>query len=85
MVSFGFDPDSFTDFEWNSREYRQYIGNYIFESTHELERLYKIEQLYTKQTEYVVSLERQLTILQKTLDIAEKFSRPIVISAEKGE
>ena len=78
MVSFGLNIDSFTDFEWNSPEYRQYISGYIIDSERELTRLSETEYLYKKQTEYVALLERQMKMLQKTLDIAEKFAPRII-------
>lgn len=66
--------------QWNSPEWRQFLKNEVkdlYETRHKLKEL---ELRYEEQMKYLNTLEKQLELLQKTLDIAEKFSpRPLVI------
>lgn len=72
--------------EWSSHEWRQFLICEIKDGQKAKDKLAEIEPLYEKQTLYIKDLERQLELLQKTLDLAEKFSpRPIFISSEGGK
>jgi hypothetical protein len=66
--------------QWNSPEWRQFLIGEIEDFYATRDKLNKIEMLYEAQAEYVKTLERQIELLQKTLDLAEKFTpRPLVI------
>lgn len=72
------------DFQWNSKEWREYLLSLLRAGEEVRDKLDKIEPLYEKQAEYIKYLERQLELLQKTLDIAERFSRPIILPGDSG-
>lgn len=63
---------TFEDEEWNSPEYRHYIISCIADGEEAQRKLSEIMPVYEKQCKYVELLERQLEILQKTLDLAER-------------
>lgn len=66
--------------EWGSTEWRQFIITLVRDAEIAQDKLNKIEPLYEEQEKYIKYLERQLELLQKTLDIAEKFTpRPIIL------
>ena len=65
--------------QWGSAEWRQYLISLIRDGEIAQDRLHEIEPLYEAQDRHIKNLERQLELLQKTLDIAEKYSRPIII------
>lgn len=67
------------DNEWNSKEYRDFIIRCVQDGEEAQCNLNKIEPLYEEQERYIKYLERQLDLLQKTLDIAERYSRPIIL------
>ena len=60
-------------YEWldleKSKEHRQYAYARLEELQHEVHELTQIKIEYEKQTEYVASLEKQLSFLQKTLEV----------------
>lgn len=70
------------DSEWNSQEWRAFVVSLLRDGEEAMEKLNKIEPLYEEQEKYIKYLERQLELLQKTLDIAEKFSRPIILPGD---
>ena len=59
-------------YEWldlkDSEEHRKYAYMQLEELQHEVRELTLIKIEYEKQTEYVASLEKQLSFLQKTLE-----------------
>lgn len=66
--------------EWSSPEWRQFLICEIEDGYKVRDKLAEIEPIYEKQALYIKELERQLELLQKTLDLAEKFTpRPLVI------
>ena len=73
-----------SEHEWGSVEWRQYVISLVYEGEKAQDELNKIKPLYEEQARYIKHLERQLELLQKTLDIAEKFSRPIFIPGDSG-
>ena len=79
---FGFNIDTFTDKEWNSPEYRRYIAACLKEGDRTEKDFGELQRLYEEQSKYVTLLERQMTILQKTLEVAEKVILPIRIPAD---
>lgn len=71
--------------QWSSKEWRAYLLDIIRNSDIAQEKLSKIEPLYEEQEKYIKYLERQLELLQKTLDVVEKLTpRPIILS-ERSE
>lgn len=70
--------------EWSSPEWRRFLICEIEDGQKLKDKLAEIEPIYEKQALYIKDLERQLELLQKTLEIVEKFSRPIVIPGDKG-
>lgn len=71
--------------QWSSREWRQYLISLIVDGDIARQKLSEIEPLCEKQDKYIKELERQLGLLQKTLDIVEKLTpRPIILS-ERSE
>lgn len=73
--------EQWEDFQWNSPEWRDLLIKELWELCDLKDKLNNIEPLYEEQVKYIKTLERQLELLQKTLDIAEKFApRPLVIS-----
>ena len=71
--------------QWSSKEWRRYLLDIIRDSDIAQEKLSKIEPLYEEQEKYIKYLERQLELLQKTLDVVEKLTpRPIILS-ERSE
>lgn len=73
-----------SEHEWGSAEWRQYVISLVSEGEKAQDELNKIEPLYEEQARYIKHLERQLELLQKTLDIVEKISRPIFIPGDSG-
>ena len=71
--------------QWSSREWRQYLVSIICDGDIAQEKLSKIEPLYEEQEKYIKLLERQLELLQKTLDIVEKFTPHPIILSERSE
>ena len=69
--------------EWGSAEWRQFIITLVRDDEITQAKLNEIEPLYEEQGKYIKYLERQLELLQKTLDIAEKFSRPIILPGDR--
>ena len=68
------------DSEWNSKEMRTFLISVLRDVADAQDKLNKIEPLYEEQGKYIKYLERQLELLQKTLDIAEKFTpRPVIL------
>lgn len=65
---------------WKSAAWRQYLISLLCNGDIARDKLSKIEPLYEEQEKYIKYLERQVELLQKTLDIAEKFTRPIVLT-----
>jgi hypothetical protein len=66
--------------QWNATEFRLYLVNCLRDAEAAQDRLSEIEPLYEEQARYIKYLERQLELLQKTLDLAEKFApRPIIL------
>ncbi len=72
-----------SEHEWGSSEWRQFIIALIREGEIAQDKLNEIEPLYKEQERYIKYLERQIELLQKTLDIAEKFSRPIILPGDR--
>jgi hypothetical protein len=72
---------SFEKEEWDSPAHRQYIIGCIEDGEEAQRKLNEIMPIYEKQCKYVELLERQLELLQKTLDLAEKM-RPRLIMVE---
>lgn len=70
------------DSQWNSREFRQFVVSLLREGEDAQKKLNALEPLYEEQERNIKYLERQLDLLQKTLDIAEKFSRPIILPGD---
>jgi hypothetical protein len=70
--------------EWGNAEWRQFIISLVRDAGIAQDKLNEIEPLYEEQGKYIKYLERQLELLQKTLDIAEKFSRPIILPGDSG-
>jgi hypothetical protein len=64
--------------QWNSQEWRHYLTSILRDYERDRDKLRTIEPLYEKQTEQIILLERQLELLQKTLDIAEKFAPRLI-------
>lgn len=73
-----------SEHEWGSAEWRQFIISLIREGEIAQDKLNEIEPLYKEQERYIKHLEKQLELLQKTLDIAEKYSRPIILPGNGG-
>lgn len=72
--------------QWNSVEWREFLIGYLRNGEIAQDRLSEIEPIYEKQIKYIVTLERQIELLQKTLDLAEKFApRPIFIHSSGAE
>jgi hypothetical protein len=74
--------------QWDSVEWRTFLASQLEYYEAEIDRLSKLENhesTIEKQDEYIKLLERQLAVLQKTLDVAERYSRPIVISELGGK
>ena len=59
--------------EWGSAEWRRFVISLIRDGEIAQDKLNVIEPIYEEQGKYIKNLERQLELLQKTLDIAEKF------------
>lgn len=70
------------DSQWNSREWRVLVTDLLREGEDAQEKLNELKPLYEEQARYIKYLERQLELLQKTLDIVEKFSRPIILPGD---
>jgi DNA-binding ferritin-like protein len=73
--------------QWESEEWRQYLISTLADYESLMDRLAEAERICDKQKDEITSLEkqrkllqRQLELLQKTLDVAERFSRPLIIS-----
>lgn len=62
--------------QWNSAEWRDFLLRCLRDWEIAEDRLSEIEPIYEKQIKYIVTLERQIELLQKTLDLAEKFAPP---------
>jgi hypothetical protein len=78
--------------QWESAEWRQYLISFLDNYEEMMDRLSNYEMVCNKQKEEITSLEkqcellhRQLKLLQKTLDVAERFSRPIIIPGAEKE
>lgn len=66
--------------QWSSSEWRKYLLDIISDSDVAQDKLSEIEPIYEEQAKYIKNLERQIELLQKTLDLAEKLApRPIMI------
>lgn len=70
--------------QWNAKEWRQYLFSVLRDGEKALDKVSELEPLCESQGKYIKYLERQLELLQKTLDIAEKFTRPIVLPGDGG-
>ena len=70
-----------TNEEWSSPEYRTFIIGCLMDGEEAQRKLSEIMPIYEKQCKYVELLERQLELLQKTLDLAEKM-KPHLIKVE---
>lgn len=73
------------EFQWNSPEWRQFLINEVGDLYETRHKMAELETLYEEQAKYIKSLEKQLELLQKTLDIAEKFSPRSLITPNVGE
>ena len=72
--------ERWSEHEWGNAEWRHFIITLVHDAEIAQDKLNKIEPLCEEQEKYIKYLERQLELLQKTLDIAEKFSpRPIIL------
>lgn len=66
--------------QWNSPEWRRFVISLIEDGEVAMDELKEIKPIYEEQVRYIKLLERQLELLQKTLDLAEKLApRPIFI------
>ena len=64
--------------QWRSLEFRRFLIDELEDAQKDREKLAEILPLYENQQKYIETLERQIELLQKTLDLAEKFApRPI--------
>ena len=63
---------NFSDKEWNSLEYRRLIIHLVAQGEEAQRKLTEIMPIYEKQCGYIELLERQMALLQKTLDLVEK-------------
>lgn len=64
--------------QWNSKEWRCYLISILREFEIDRDKLRTIEPIYETQTELIKLLERQVELLQKTLDIAERFTPRLI-------
>lgn len=64
--------------QWRSNKWREYLVKLLRNGDAVQDKLSKIEPLYEEQEKYIKYLERQVELLQKTLDIVEKITSPIV-------
>ena len=71
--------------EWGSTEFRQFILNLVRDAEITQDKLNEIEPLYEEQGKYIKCLERQLELLQKTLDLVEKFAPRTIIFPGSSE
>ena len=66
--------------QWKAPEFRAFIVEQLRDYEIEREKLEEIMPIYEKQEKYIQTLERQIELLQKTLDLAERFApRPIIM------
>jgi hypothetical protein len=72
--------------EWGSPEWRRFLISHLSDLEIDNEKLTQkldaIMPVYEKQADYIKSLERQLELLQKTLDLIEKYNPRYVISKD---
>ena len=71
--------------QWNSPEWRCRLIRDVASFSKRVDKLEEIEPIYEKQGEYIKTLERQLELLQRTLDIAEKFAPRALVMPGFGE
>ena len=67
------------DEQFNSKEWRAMLISRIQDMEYGIEKYLTIKPIYEKQSDYINSLEKQLELLQKTLDIVERVNRPVII------
>lgn len=69
--------------QWRSPEFRRFLISELEDAQKDREKLAEILPLYENQQKYIETLERQIELLQKTLDLAEKFTpRPILLRGD---
>lgn len=77
--------ERWSDHEWNSPEWRQFVISLIRDGEEAQAKLNEIEPLYEEQVRYINLLERQMELLQKTLDLAEKLAPRLTILQGNSE
>jgi len=77
--------------QWEAAEWREFLVQTLSDYEMSMERYHEVNTVCEKQKIEIESLEkqckllqRQLGLLQKILDVAERYSRPIVIT-EQGK
>ena len=71
--------------QWGSPEWRQFLISEVEDIHINREKLAEMELLCDKQTKYIKELEKQLEMLQKTLDLVEKYTPRPIILPQNGE
>ena len=65
--------------EFSSPEYISLLLKQLRDFEEDHYKLKKIESLYKEQADYIKKLERQMELLQKTLELAEKFAPRVLM------